>query len=78
MYVERDFPETYVNGFYEERAGGGFPLSKENFFLVARGDEALQSTHSVVAGACGTRGRCLTWDVGVARFSPTPATPDGQ
>ncbi len=32
MYVERDFPETYVNGFYEERAGGGFPLNKENFF----------------------------------------------
>jgi len=32
MYVERDFPESYVNGFYEERAGGGYGLSKENFF----------------------------------------------
>jgi len=32
MYVERDFPETYVNGFYEERAGGGYGLTKENFF----------------------------------------------
>jgi len=32
MYVERDFPESYVNGFYEERAGGGYPLTKENFF----------------------------------------------
>ncbi|MGB9202793.1 MAG: class I SAM-dependent methyltransferase [Terriglobales bacterium] len=32
MYVERDFPESYVNGFYKERAGGGYPLTKENFF----------------------------------------------
>jgi 2-polyprenyl-3-methyl-5-hydroxy-6-metoxy-1,4-benzoquinol methylase len=32
MYVERDFPESYVNGFYEERAGGGYALTKENFF----------------------------------------------
>ena len=32
IYVERDFPESYVNGFYEERAGGGYGLSKENFF----------------------------------------------
>jgi SAM-dependent methyltransferase len=32
MYVERDFPESYVNGFYEERAGGGYGLSKEKFF----------------------------------------------
>jgi SAM-dependent methyltransferase len=32
MYVERDFPESYVNGFYEERAGGGYGLSKETFF----------------------------------------------
>src|ERR1035438_1803905 len=32
MYVERDFPESYVNGYYEERAGGGYGLSHENFF----------------------------------------------
>lgn len=32
MYVERDFPENYVNGFYEERAGGGYALTKDNFF----------------------------------------------
>jgi SAM-dependent methyltransferase len=32
VYVERDFPESYVNGYYEERAGGGYGLSKENFF----------------------------------------------
>ncbi len=32
MYVERDFPESYVNGFYEERAGGGYRLTKEHFF----------------------------------------------
>jgi len=32
MYVERDFPESYVNSFYEERAGGGYGLSQENFF----------------------------------------------
>jgi SAM-dependent methyltransferase len=32
MYVLRDFPESYVNGFYEERAGGGYGLSHENFF----------------------------------------------
>jgi SAM-dependent methyltransferase len=32
MYVERDFPESYVNGFYQERAGGGYGLTKENFF----------------------------------------------
>ena len=32
MYVERDFPETYANGYYEERAGGGYGLTKENFF----------------------------------------------
>ena len=31
-YVERDFPESYVNGYYEERAGGGYGLSHENFF----------------------------------------------
>ena len=32
MYVERDFPESYVNGYYEERAGGGYGMSHENFF----------------------------------------------
>jgi SAM-dependent methyltransferase len=32
IYVERDFPESYVNGFYEERAGGGYGLNKEHFF----------------------------------------------
>ena len=32
MYVERDFPESYVNGYYEERAGGGYGLTRENFF----------------------------------------------
>jgi len=32
MYVERDFPESYANGYYEERAGGGYGLTKENFF----------------------------------------------
>jgi SAM-dependent methyltransferase len=32
MYVERDFPESYVNGFYEERAGGGYGMTQENFF----------------------------------------------
>ena len=32
VYVERDFPESYVNGYYEERAGGGYGLSQENFF----------------------------------------------
>jgi hypothetical protein len=32
IYVERDFPESYVNAFYEERAGGGYGLSQENFF----------------------------------------------
>jgi SAM-dependent methyltransferase len=32
MYVVRDFDESYVNGFYEERAGGGYGLSKEHFF----------------------------------------------
>ena len=32
VYVDRDFPESYVNGFYEERAGGGYALTKENFF----------------------------------------------
>jgi hypothetical protein len=32
MYVQRDFPESYVNAFYEERAGGGYALSKENFW----------------------------------------------
>lgn len=32
MYVERDFPESYVHGFYQERAGGGYGVSKENFF----------------------------------------------
>ncbi len=32
VYVERDFPESYVNAFYEERAGGGYTLDRENFF----------------------------------------------
>jgi 2-polyprenyl-3-methyl-5-hydroxy-6-metoxy-1,4-benzoquinol methylase len=32
VYVERDFPESYVNAFYEERAGGGYHLDYENFF----------------------------------------------
>jgi SAM-dependent methyltransferase len=32
IYVERDFPESYVNGFYEERAGGGYGLNMEHFF----------------------------------------------
>ena len=32
VYVERDFPESYVDAFYEERAGGGYGLSQENFF----------------------------------------------
>jgi len=32
MYVERDFPESYVNAYYEERAGGGYGVNKENFF----------------------------------------------
>ncbi len=32
MFVERDFPESYVNSFYEEQAGGGYALSKEHFF----------------------------------------------
>ena len=32
VYVERDFPESYVNGYYEERAGGGYGQTKENFF----------------------------------------------
>lgn len=36
VYVERDFPEIYVNGYYEERAGGGYGLSKGKLFLVAR------------------------------------------
>jgi hypothetical protein len=32
MYVERDFDESYVNGFYEEQAGGGYELCQEHFF----------------------------------------------
>jgi len=32
MYVERDFDESYVNGFYEDQAGGGYELCKEHFF----------------------------------------------
>jgi SAM-dependent methyltransferase len=32
LHVERDFDEAYVNGYYEERAGGGYGLSQENFF----------------------------------------------
>ena len=32
VYVERDFPESYINAFYEERAGGGYGLSQENYF----------------------------------------------
>ena len=32
MYVVRDFSESYVNAYYQERAGGGYGLSKENFF----------------------------------------------
>ena len=32
VYVERDFSESYVNGFYEERAGGGYALNLDNYF----------------------------------------------
>jgi SAM-dependent methyltransferase len=32
VYVDRDFPESYVNEFYEERAGGGYGVNQETFF----------------------------------------------
>jgi len=61
MYVERDFPESYVNGFYEERAGGGYGLTKENFFWW---HEAMKHSNRHILSLLGSANSRRMLDVG--------------
>ncbi|MFZ3262805.1 MAG: class I SAM-dependent methyltransferase [Terriglobales bacterium] len=61
MYVERDFPESYVNGFYEERAGGGYALTKENFFWW---HEAMKYSNRHILSLLGPANSGQLLDVG--------------
>jgi SAM-dependent methyltransferase len=61
MYVERDFPESYVHGFYEERAGGGYALTKENFFWW---HEAVKNSNRHILSLLGPANSGRLLDVG--------------
>ncbi len=61
MYVERDFPESYVNGYYEERAGGGCGLTKENFFWW---HEAMKHSNRHILSLLGPANSRRMLDVG--------------
>jgi hypothetical protein len=61
VYVERDFPESYVNGFYEERAGGGYALNLENFFWW---HEATKDSNRHILSLLGAVNRRRLLDVG--------------
>jgi SAM-dependent methyltransferase len=61
MYVERDFPESYVNGYYEERAGSGYALTKENFFWW---HEAMKHSNRQILSLLGPAKSRRMLDVG--------------
>ena len=61
MYVERDFPESYVNRYYEERAGGGYPLTKDNFFWW---HEAMKGSNRHILSLLGPANSRKMLDVG--------------
>ncbi len=61
VYVERDFPESYVNGFYEERAGGGYALNLENFFWW---HEATKNSNRHILSLLGAANGRRLLDVG--------------
>lgn len=67
VYVERDFPESYVNGYYEERAGGGYGLSKENFFWWHEATKHSNRHILRLLGAAGSR-RMLEVGCGIGTF----------
>jgi SAM-dependent methyltransferase len=60
MYVERDFPESYVNGYYEERAGSGYALTKENFWW----HEAMKHSNRQILSLLGPAKSRRMLDVG--------------
>jgi 2-polyprenyl-3-methyl-5-hydroxy-6-metoxy-1,4-benzoquinol methylase len=61
VYVERDFPESYVNAFYEERAGGGYRLDYENFFWW---HEATKNSNHHILSLLGAADSRRLLDVG--------------
>ncbi len=61
MYVERDFPESYVNAYYEERAGGGYALTRENFFWW---HEAMKGSNRHILSLLGAGNSRRMLDVG--------------
>jgi SAM-dependent methyltransferase len=61
VYVERDFPESYVNGFYEERAGGGYALNLDNFFWW---HEAVKDSNRHILSLLGSANSRRLLDVG--------------
>ena len=77
VYVERDFPESYVNGYYEERAGGGYGLSQENFFWWHEATEFSNRHVLSLLGAANSR-RMLEVGCGIGPFRPTPTRPAGR
>lgn len=67
VYVERDFPESYVNGYYEERAGGGYGLSQENFFWWHEATKSSNRHILSLLGAANSR-RMLEVGCGIGTF----------
>jgi 2-polyprenyl-3-methyl-5-hydroxy-6-metoxy-1,4-benzoquinol methylase len=61
MYVVRDFDETYVNGFYEEQAGGGYELCQEHFFWW---HEAMKDSNRQILSLLGPANSRRLLDVG--------------
>jgi 2-polyprenyl-3-methyl-5-hydroxy-6-metoxy-1,4-benzoquinol methylase len=61
MYVERDFDENYVNGFYEEQAGGGYDLCQEHFFWW---HEAMKNSNRHILSLLGPANSRRLLDVG--------------
>jgi len=61
VYVERDFPESYVNAFYQERAGGGYDLNRENFFWW---HEAVKNSNRHILSLLGPANSRRLLDVG--------------
>lgn len=61
MYVQRDFDESYVNGFYEEQAGGGYELCQEHFFWW---HEAMKGSNRHILSLLGPANSRRMLDVG--------------
>jgi 2-polyprenyl-3-methyl-5-hydroxy-6-metoxy-1,4-benzoquinol methylase len=61
MYVERDFPESYVNGYYEDRAGGGYALTLDNFFWW---HESMKNSNRHILSLLGPANSRQMLDVG--------------